>query len=78
MSALLQSTNLVASQIAKGQGTLGRLTNDPRLYEELRASVGDLNTITARIRNGEGSLGKLLNDPAMANSVAATTRIWRR
>ena len=74
----MQSAERVASQIASGRGTLGRLTNDPRLYNELSASVQDLNAITTRIRSGEGSLGKLLNDPALANSLTSTTQNSRR
>ena len=58
----------------QGRGTLGRLTNDPALHNQLSAAVTDLNAITTSIRNGEGSLENSLNDPAMATSLTTTTQ----
>ena len=52
---------------------MGKFANDPKVYDELNASVANLNAITTKLRNGEGSLGQLLNDPALAKSLNATT-----
>jgi phospholipid/cholesterol/gamma-HCH transport system substrate-binding protein len=57
--------------VQQGRGSVGRLMNDPKVYNELLAATTALNGITARIAQGEGSLGALLNDPALARSATA-------
>ncbi|MBE0599238.1 MAG: MCE family protein [Desulfuromonadales bacterium] len=62
----------VMHKVDQGEGTLGRLINDPVLYDDLTASVSDLKAIFGRLENGEGSLGKLLQDPALYEEARLT------
>ncbi len=55
----------VVTKVDEGQGMLGRMVNDPALYEELTAAVKDLKTTLYRLNNGGGTLGRLLNDPTL-------------
>jgi len=55
----------IATKIDSGDGTLGRLVNNPALYDELLAMTTRLNLILGRIEGGEGSLGKLVSDDAL-------------
>jgi phospholipid/cholesterol/gamma-HCH transport system substrate-binding protein len=57
----------ITDKLNSGQGTLGRLLNDPTLYDEamaalgsLRESFGDIRKVTGRLAHGEGTLGRLL------------------
>lgn len=57
----------ITEKLNSGQGTLGRLLNDPTLYdtatatlESLRDSFGDIRKVTGRLARGEGTLGHLL------------------
>jgi phospholipid/cholesterol/gamma-HCH transport system substrate-binding protein len=57
----------ITDKLNSGQGTLGRLLNDPTLYDEatatlgsLRESFGDIRKVTGRLARGEGTLGRLL------------------
>jgi phospholipid/cholesterol/gamma-HCH transport system substrate-binding protein len=57
----------ITDKLNSGQGTLGRLLNDPTLYNEataalgsLRESFGDIRKVTGRLARGEGTLGRLL------------------
>ena len=57
----------ITDKLNNGQGTLGRLLNDPKLYDEvaatlgsIRESFGDIRKVTGRLARGEGTLGRLL------------------
>ncbi|OHB27291.1 MAG: hypothetical protein A2X84_09455 [Desulfuromonadaceae bacterium GWC2_58_13] len=55
----------VLQKIDQGEGTLGRIINDPGLYEEIEGAVGELNGVLGRLEKGEGTLGKLLTDTSL-------------
>jgi len=81
-------TNLqdITAKIRNGEGTLGRIVNDPKLHDELLASVGEIKLaasdarnfmtdakgIVADVRSGKGTLGVLLYDESTAANVKAT------
>jgi len=67
-----ESVRNIARKVEKGDGTLGKFINDPKLYDDLVGAVAKLDAglasfkkISARLEKGEGTLGKLLNDPKM-------------
>jgi phospholipid/cholesterol/gamma-HCH transport system substrate-binding protein len=67
-----QSVRNIAKKIEDGEGTIGKLITDPKLYNDLVAAVAKLDqglasfrNISAKLEKGEGTLGKLLNDPKM-------------
>ena len=86
-------TNLqdITTKLKNGEGTMGRLINDPKLHDELLASVeeikaaaadartfmGDAKGIVADVKGGKGSLGLLLYDDATASNLKATVRNLR-
>ncbi|MFI5335916.1 MAG: MlaD family protein [Opitutales bacterium] len=76
----------ITAKLKNGEGTLGRLINDPKLHDELLASVteirgaaadartfmADAKNITADVKSGKGALGTLLYDPATADNLKIT------
>jgi len=52
----------LAKGIARGDGTMGRLANDPALYDNLLRSSARMDSALARVQNGEGNLGQLSKD----------------
>ncbi|HUE39433.1 MAG TPA: hypothetical protein VMR29_08005, partial [Candidatus Binatia bacterium] len=57
----------ITEKLNSGHGTLGKLLNDPALYDEvtmtmaaIRESFGDIRKVTGRLARGEGTLGRLL------------------
>jgi phospholipid/cholesterol/gamma-HCH transport system substrate-binding protein len=76
----------ITAKLKNGEGTLGRLVNDPKLHDELLAAVGeikgaaadakvflgDTRVIVADVRSGKGTLGALLYDQATADNLKAT------
>ena len=55
----------IVVKIDSGQGTLGRMVNDPALYDELAAVSSRLNLLLEKIEQGEGTLGKLVTDDSL-------------
>ena len=76
----------ITAKLKNGEGTLGKLVNDPKLHDELLAAVGeikgaaadakvfmgDTRVIVADVRSGKGALGALLYDQATADNLKAT------
>ncbi|MDX9859005.1 MAG: MlaD family protein [candidate division Zixibacteria bacterium] len=55
----------VSVQATENTGTLGRMMNDPKLYDNLAATSARLDTIMTYIQNAEGSLGLLVQDTGL-------------
>ncbi|HET6420844.1 MAG TPA: MlaD family protein [Geobacteraceae bacterium] len=48
-----------AKKISKGEGTISRLIQDPKLYDNLVSVTKELSEFTLKINHGQGTLGKL-------------------
>jgi len=52
--------NSIMEKIDRGEGTLGKLTTDKKLYDNLASLSLEFKTVANTINRGEGSLGKLM------------------
>ncbi len=73
----------ITTKINQGQGTIGRLVNDPKLHDELisavdqfkaasaqaRDFVSDAQGIVGQVKSGQGALGTLIYDQQTADNV---------
>ena len=50
-NSLLDSLNAVAADLRDGNGTLGRLVNDPGLYDEVNGLVRDVRQVIDNYRD---------------------------
>ena len=62
---MMTNANYVISQINSGQGTLGKLAKDERLYTEMTLAMSNIREITEKVNKGQGSVGKLVNDEGL-------------
>jgi len=62
----------IAVKIDEGQGTIGLLVNDPRLYDRVASLSARLDDLLARLDRGEGTLGRLLSDPSLYDNLNRT------
>jgi phospholipid/cholesterol/gamma-HCH transport system substrate-binding protein len=81
----------ITNKIKQGDGTLGRLINDPKMHDELLASVseikaaaadariflGDAKGIVAEVKSGRGALGVLLYDEGTASNLKVSVNNLR-
>lgn len=68
----------IISKIDEGEGTLGRLVNEPALYDEVKGAMAGLNSTLTRIEQGEGTLGRLMNDDTLYTEATATVANLRQ
>jgi len=59
---VVDQANTAFAQINSGQGTVGKLLKDDKLYNESTASMTNLKEILEKINQGQGSVGKLVTD----------------
>jgi len=55
----------LTEQVNQNSGTVGKLVNDPALYDNLTATSARLDSIMTKIDAAEGSMGLLVNDTAL-------------
>lgn len=55
----------LGNKVTENTGTIGRLMNDPELYDNLAATSANLDSILAKIESAEGTLGLMVSDTAM-------------
>ena len=68
VGSIERSSNAVANlseQVNQNTGTLGKIMNDPKLYDNLEATTARLDSIMTKIDRAEGTLGLFVNDTAM-------------
>jgi phospholipid/cholesterol/gamma-HCH transport system substrate-binding protein len=62
VNVILAKMNRIVDTIQSGQGSVGKLINDPELYNNATKTIDELHTLTANINAGKGSVGKLMHD----------------
>ncbi len=62
----------ITQSIDRGEGTIGKLVKDDKLYVELKNAVASLNHLTRSIEKGEGTLGKLVKDETLYRETKET------
>lgn len=52
----------IGDKVNKGEGTLGKLIKDDKVYEDVKKTVEVLKEVSEKVNRGEGTLGKLIKD----------------
>lgn len=82
-TATMSNLQDVTAKLNKGEGTLGRLVNDPKMHDDLVASVNEIKsaatdartfvanaqTIVDQVKTGHGALGALVFDEKTATDL---------
>lgn len=71
LGALSDDLRGIVDQVSKGNGTLGKLMNDPALYNHLNDTVTKLDSIAGSIQQGQGTFGKLVYSDEIYNKANA-------
>lgn len=79
IGAVVTNIENVTSQIASGQGTVGKLIYQDALYSSaldtvtnLQDTIGKVQGVVDGITSGKGTIGKLVNDETLYNSTQAS------
>ena len=60
-------------KVNTGEGTFGKLVNDPALFDRALASVRDFESLARRAADGQGTLGKLFVSNELYDKMRGTT-----
>lgn len=74
VSSLERTSNAVGNlsqKVDNNTGTIGRLVNDPALYDNLSASTAKLDSILQKMNQAQGTLGLMVNDTTMYSEVTS-------
>jgi phospholipid/cholesterol/gamma-HCH transport system substrate-binding protein len=71
LGALSNDVRGIVAQVHGGNGTLGKLLNDPVLYNHLNSTAGKLDAVVTSIQQGQGTLGKLVASDEFYNKTGA-------
>jgi phospholipid/cholesterol/gamma-HCH transport system substrate-binding protein len=88
LTETISNLQVITTKIRDGDGTLGRLVNDPKLHDELVASVGEIKgaatdartfvanaqAILDQVKSGKGALGALLYDDQTGQEIKLTAK----
>jgi len=81
----------ITTKVNHGEGTLGKLVNDPALHDQLLAAIQDIKSAAAgakdfmsnaqaivdQVKSGKGTLGALVYDETAASDLKATVANFR-
>jgi phospholipid/cholesterol/gamma-HCH transport system substrate-binding protein len=83
VNATMTNLQQISEKINNGQGTLGKLVNDPKLHDDLLATVEEIKSTAAQakefvnnaegimdqIKSGQGTIGALVYDEKAADNI---------
>ncbi|MBZ5647836.1 MAG: MlaD family protein [Acidobacteriia bacterium] len=72
IDVLIKRLDRIVSTIESGQGSVGKLINDPDLYNRLNETLGEMQKIANQISGGKGSIGKLINNDELYDKLKAS------
>lgn len=61
----IQHAQNITKKIDQGEGTLGKLINEPDALEKMETLTLEMKNLLTKINTGDGTLGRLVNDPQL-------------
>ena len=72
MDVLIKRLDRIVGFVESGQGSIGKLIYEARLYDQLSATVTQLQTLVNDVTQGNGTLGKFIENDDFYNRANAT------
>ena len=71
---LVERVTGIAGKINVQEGTLGKLINDPGIFNSLSGTSEELQDLVKRITAGEGTIGQLISNPQLYEELEKTVQ----
>jgi phospholipid/cholesterol/gamma-HCH transport system substrate-binding protein len=62
LDILIKRLDRIVAAVENGQGSVGKIINDPSLFNRANSLLAQMQQIVNDVSNGKGSIGKLLSD----------------
>ena len=72
LNTILAKVDNLVDALNSGKGSIGKLINDPNLYDRAIATLNEIQGLVDQVGNGKGSIGKLIADDTLYNRANAT------
>jgi phospholipid/cholesterol/gamma-HCH transport system substrate-binding protein len=72
LDALLKRMDRIIAFVESGQGSVGKLIYDPKLYNQLASTVNEFQGLVNQVSQGNGTIGKLIADDELYKKVNGT------
>src|SRR5262249_49121722 len=72
LGAMAVQIDTLVGRMNRGQGTLGQLAADPRLYESFHGAASGVDTLLGMAASGQGSAGRVFHDPKLYDELAGS------
>lgn len=72
LGVAVASIKKMAEQVSAGEGTLGKLIRDEKVYNDLQETMANLRQVSGQLAKGQGTLGRLLNDETVYADLKTT------
>jgi phospholipid/cholesterol/gamma-HCH transport system substrate-binding protein len=69
---ILSEVRDIVTKINTGKGSLGKLVNEPGLYQDVASAMAQVRKFVDGLEKGKGVVGTLLNDPAFKDQAVKT------
>jgi phospholipid/cholesterol/gamma-HCH transport system substrate-binding protein len=69
---LVRRVDRILTQIESGNGSIGKLIYDEKLYDRLNTTLTEVQSMVTQISEGKGSVGKLINSDELYNKMRAS------
>ncbi len=72
INTILAKVDTLADSLNSGKGSIGKLIQDPELYNRANEAVQQIQKLVDEISSGKGSIGKLISDDTLYNRANET------
>jgi phospholipid/cholesterol/gamma-HCH transport system substrate-binding protein len=69
LDVLVKRVDHIVAEVDHGKGSLGKIINDPALYNRATAILNQIQGLLNDVSEGKGTIGRLLNDETLANKL---------
>jgi len=71
-----EAVTQLSDQVSQNSGTIGKLMNDPHVYDNLASTTARLDSVMSKLNAAEGSLGLMVSDTGLyVQTVNLMTRV---
>ena len=67
LNTILAKVDNLVDALNTGKGSIGKLINDPQLYNRAIGTLNEIQGLVDQVSNGKGSIGKLIADDTLYN-----------
>ncbi len=72
VEVLVKRLDRIVATVESGQGSVGKLINDPTVFNRLDATLREVHALVGDVSKGKGTVGKLLKDEELYDKLNAS------